>query len=124
MDKTAVNIEVANIIGDVYAIEATEGKKVFSMIKKAFEENKKVVLSFLNIKILTTAFLNTAIGELYNDKTGFSEEFIRANLKIENMNESGIVMLKRVVETAKLRYNDPDFYKKLQQSVDEILEQG
>ena len=124
MDKTAVSIEVANIIGDVYAIEATEGQKVFSMIKKALEENKKVVLSFLNIKILTTAFLNTAIGELYNDKIGFSEESIRENLKIENLNESGIVMLKRVVETAKLRYNDPDFYKKLQQSAEEILEQG
>ena len=123
MDKTAVNIEIANIIGDVYAIEATEGQKVFAIIKKAFDENRKVVLSFLNIKILTTAFLNTAIGELYNNKNGFSEAFIRENLKIENINESGIVMLKRVVETAKLRYNDPDFYKKLQQSVDEILEQ-
>ena len=120
MNKTAVNIEVANIIGDMYAIESTEGQKVFSMIKKAFDEDKKVMLSFLNIKILTTAFLNTAIGELYKDS---SEEFIRENLKIENINESGIVMLKRVVETAKLRYNDPDFYRKLQQSAEEILEQ-
>ena len=120
MNKMAINIEVANIVGDVYAIEAAEGQKVFSMLKKAFEENRKVVLSFLNIKILTTAFLNTAVGELYRD---FSEEFIRENLKIENLNESGIVILKRVVETAKLRYNDPDFYKKLQQSVEEILEQ-
>jgi hypothetical protein len=123
MNKTTINIEIANIIGDVYAIEAAEGQKVFSMVKKAFEENRKVILSFLNIKILTTAFLNTAIGELYNNTDGFSEKLIRENLRIENLNESGIVMLKRVVETAKLRYNDPDFYKKLQQSVDEILEQ-
>ena len=120
MNKMAVNIEVANIVGDVYAIEATEGQKVFSILKKAFEENRKAVLSFLNIKILTTAFLNTAIGELYRD---FPEEFIRENLKIESLNESGIVILKRVVETAKLRYNDPDFYKKLQQSAEDILEQ-
>jgi len=119
-NKVEVNIEVANIIGDFYAIEATEGQKVFSMIKKVFEENKKVVLSFLNIKILTTAFLNTAIGELYRD---FSEELIRENLKIETMSDSGIIKLKKVVDTAKLRYNDPDFYKKLQQSAEEILEQ-
>jgi hypothetical protein len=70
--------------------------------------------------MLTTAFLNTAIGQLYKD---FSEEFIRENLKVENMTETGKIILKRVVDTAKLRYNDPDFYKKLQQSVDEILEQ-
>jgi len=120
MSETKINIEVANIIGDVYAIEAAEGQKVFSMIKKAFEENKQVMLSFLNIKILTTAFLNTAIGELYRD---FTEDFIRQNLKIETMSESGIIKLKKVVDTAKLRYNDPDFYKKLQQSAEEILEQ-
>jgi len=120
MNKTTINIEIANIIGDVYAIEATDGQKVFLMIKKAFEADKKVILSFLNIKILTTAFLNTAVGELYKD---FSEDFIREYLKIENLNESGIVIFKRVVETAKLRYNDPDFYKKLQQSAEEILEQ-
>ena len=115
-----VNIEIANIIGDVYAIENTEGQKVFFMIKKAFDEKKKILLSFLNIKILTTAFLNTAIGELYNY---FSEEFIRENLKIEYLNDAGVIKLKKVVEIAKLRYNDPDFYKKLKQSAEEILEQ-
>jgi hypothetical protein len=115
-----VNINIANIIGDVYGIEAAEGQKVFSLIKRAFEEKRKVVLSFLNIEILTTAFLNTAVGELYRD---FSEEEIKANLKLENLNEAGRIKLKKVVEIAKLRYNDPDFYKKLQQSVDDILEQ-
>ncbi|MDR1699308.1 MAG: STAS-like domain-containing protein [Prevotellaceae bacterium] len=118
MNKTDINMEVATIIGDVYAIEAKEGQKVFAIIKKAFEENSKVVLSFLNIKIVATAFLNAAIGELYRD---FSEEYIRENLKFENLNESSIVKLKKVVDTAKLRYNNPDFYKKLQQSVEEIL---
>ena len=121
MNKTEINIEVASVIGDEYAVEASEGQKVFSMIQKAFEENRKVVLSFLNIKILTTAFLNAAIGELHNNKNGFSEEFIKENLKIENLNESAIVKLKKVIDTAKLRYNDPDFHAKLQKSVEEIL---
>ncbi|MDR2824577.1 MAG: STAS-like domain-containing protein [Prevotellaceae bacterium] len=114
-NKTDVNIEVANIIGDVYAIEAAEGQKVFSMLKKAFEENKKVVLSFLNVKIMTTAFLNTAIGELYGVKE-FSEEFIKTNLRIENMTDAGKIMLKKVVENATIRYYDPDFYEKLKQT--------
>jgi len=118
MNETDVNIKAIAIIGDEYAVEAVEGQKVFLIIKQAFEENKKVVLCFLNVKMLTAAFLNHAIGELYRD---FSEEFIQENLKIENLNESGIVKLKKVVDTAKLRYNDPDFYEKLQQSVEEIL---
>jgi hypothetical protein len=114
----AVNIKTTVIIDDVHAVEAVEGQKVFSMIKEAFEENKKVVLCFSDIKILTAAFLNHAIGELYSH---FSEEFIQENLKIENLNESNTVKLKKAVDIAKLRYNNPDFYKKLQQNVEEIL---
>ena len=118
MNRTDVNIEVTKIIGDEYAVEATEGQKVFSIIKKAFEENKKVVLCFLDIKMLTATFLNHAIGELYSH---FSEEFIQENLKIENLNESSTIKLKKAVDTAKLRCNNPDSYEKHRLCVEEIL---
>jgi hypothetical protein len=117
MDNLIIN--VVNIIGDVYGVEAEEGQKVYDLIRKAFAENRKVVLSFLNIEMLTTAFLNTAVGQLYKD---YSEEKIRGNLYVENMTDSGKVILKRVVDTAKLYYNDPDAFRRLQQSIDEILE--
>lgn len=65
MENTTINI--VNIIGDVFGIEAEDGQKVFEMIVKAFKEKKKVILSFQNIEMLTTAFLNTAVGQLYKD---------------------------------------------------------
>jgi len=120
MNQSTIHIQVANIIGNVYAVEAEEGQKVYELIKKAFEENRKVVLSFLNIEMMTTAFLNTAIGQLYKD---FSEESIRECLRVENITESGKVILKRVVDTAKLYYNDPDTFQRMQQSINEILNQ-
>jgi len=113
-------IQIANIIGDVYAVEAEEGQKVYEHIKKAFEENREVVLSFLNIEMMTTAFLNTAIGQLYRD---FSEEKVKEGLRVENISESGKVILKRVVDTAKLYYNDPDAFQRMQQSINDILKQ-
>jgi hypothetical protein len=119
MDKLEVKINVVNVIGDVYGVEAEEGQKIFDLVKKAFLEKRKVVLSFLNVEILTSAFLNTAIGQLYKD---FSEDEIRANLRVENISESGKVILKRVVETAKLFYHDKEAYQRWQQSIDEILE--
>ena len=64
---------------------------------------------------MTTAFLNTAIGQLYKD---FSEDFIKEHLSVEEMSESGLVSLKRVVETAKLYYKDPD---SIEQSIKDIL---
>jgi hypothetical protein len=119
MNQSIINIQVANIIGNLYAVEAEEGQKVYELIKKAIEENRKVLLSFLNIEMMTTAFLNTAIGQLYND---FSEEKIKENLSAENISDSGIAILKRVVDTAKLFYNDPDTFNRLQQSINEITD--
>jgi hypothetical protein len=117
MESSTINI--VNTIGDVYGVEADDGQKVYEFIKKAFAENRKVVLSFLNIEMLTTAFLNTAVGQLYRD---FSEEEIRENFRVANISESGKVILKRVVDTAKLFYKDPDTFQRLQQSIDEVLE--
>jgi len=118
MNQSIINIQVTNIIDHVYAVEAEEGQKLYELIREAFEEKRKVVLSFLNIEMMTAAFLNTAIGQLYED---FSEENIKENLSIENISESGKVMLKRVVDTAKLYYNNPEEFQRIQQNINEIL---
>lgn len=111
-----VTIKIVNTIGDVYGVEAEDGEKVFKLIAKAFLDKKKVDLSFQNIEMLTTAFLNTAVGQLYRD---FTEDFIKENLKVSDVTESGKVALKRVVDTAKLYYKDPEA---MQRSINEILE--
>lgn len=113
MESTTINI--VSTVGDSFCVEADDGQKVFELIKRAFDEKRKVTLSFLNVEMLTTAFLNTAIGQLYRD---FTEEKIKENLKVENLSESGKISLKRVVDTAKLFYNDRDA---LQRSINDIL---
>jgi len=115
-NMNSITINIVNTIGDVYGVEAEDGQKVFELILKAFNENKKVHLSFQNIEMLTTAFLNTAVGQLYKDH---SEDFIKANLSVSDLTESGKVALKRVVITAKLYYKDPEA---LQRSIDELTE--
>ena len=110
-----IKINIINIVGSPYCVEADDGQKIYNLIVKSFNDNKKVVLSFLNVELLTTAFLNTAIGQLYKD---FSEDFIREHLNIEEMSQSGLVSLKRVVETAKLYYKDPN---SIEQSIKDIL---
>lgn len=110
-----VRINVVNVIGDVFGVEADDGQKVFDLIIKVFDDKKRVYLSFENIEMLTTAFLNTAVGQLYKD---YSESFIRANLEVADLSDSGKIALKRVVETAKLYYRDPDALGK---SIDDII---
>jgi hypothetical protein len=109
-----ITINIVNTIGDVYGVEADDGQKVFELIVKALNDGKKVNLSFQNIEMLTTAFLNSAVGQLYKDHT---EEFIKENVKVSDISDSGKVALKRVVDTAKLYYKDPEALKR---SIDEM----
>lgn len=108
-------IHVFNVVGSGFCVEADDGQKVYGLIKKAFHEGRKIKLSFQNVEILTSAFLNTAIGQLYRD---FSEEEIKSSLSVENMLPEDKALLKRVTGTAKLYYKDPDG---MQKSINEIL---
>lgn len=114
MERTTISI--VNTIGDVYGVEAEDGEKVFELVKKAFDNGYKVILSFLNIEMLTTAFLNTAVGQLYKD---YPEDVIKKYLSVSDISDSGKVALKRVVDTAKIYYKDPGA---LERSIDDILE--
>lgn len=114
MESTTIN--VVNTIGDVYGVEAEDGQKIFELIKKALVSNHKVILSFVNVQMLTTAFLNTAVGQLYRD---FSEDEVKKKLAVADLSDSGKVALKRVVETAKIYYKNPDA---LEKSIKDILE--
>lgn len=113
MEKVTVNI--VNVVGDNFCVEAEDGQKVFELVSKAMNDGRRVSVSFLNVELLTTAFLNTAIGQLYRD---FSEEEIREKLSVESISKSGAVSLKRVVDTAKLYYKNPE---DIERSIKDIL---
>ena len=110
-----LTISVFNIVGNPFCVEADDGQKVYEMIKEALQKNRKVKVSFQNVEMLTSAFLNTAIGQLYKD---YSEIDIKKNLSVDNMLREDAALLKRVVNTAKLYYNDPE---KMEKSISDIL---
>jgi hypothetical protein len=109
-------ISVLNVVGSPFCVQADDGEKVFVLIKKALAERRPITLSFLNVEMLTSAFLNTAIGQLYRD---YTEEEVKTGLSVRDLSPSGAVALKRVVETAKLYYKDPDA---MERSIREITD--
>ena len=58
-----LRIDIFNIVGQKDCTLPEDGDKVFNSLKRALEENKKIVISFQNVEKLTTAFLNNAIGK-------------------------------------------------------------
>lgn len=117
MDNSARKF-VYQIVGNSICVEASDGKKVCEVILEFLKNKQEVVLSFLNVTMLTSAFLNSAIGVLYKD---FSEEEIRNCLKVEDLDQTDAALLKRVVDTAKMYYKDPE---RMEESVKEILEES
>ena len=103
--------------GNALCVEADDGQKVFKLVSKALSDGKEVTLSFKNVKMITTAFLNTAVGQLYRD---FSEELIKKSLSVADMSDDDKAQLKRVNATAKVFYNDP---QRMENSINEILEE-
>ena len=102
-------ILIFELVGSGICVSSDDGQKVHDQIAAAFREGKKVKLSFLNVDSLTSAFLNAAIGQLYGE---FSEEVIRASLAVAEMEQDDLALLKRVVETAKAYFSDPERFKK------------
>jgi hypothetical protein len=100
-----IAISVFEIVGSSLCVAADDGQKVYDRIEAALRGGRSVTVSFFNVTSLTSAFLNAAIGQLYGS---FSEEEIRAKLRVKDMQPDDLALLKRVVETAKQYFKDPE----------------
>ena len=104
-----VRISVFEIVGSALCVASSDGQKVFDRVSTALKEGARVTLSFRNVSSLTSAFLNAAIGQLYG---GFKEDEIRASLTVADMQRDDLVLLKRVVDTAKEYFKDPKRFER------------
>lgn len=109
-----ITIQITEIVGSDLCIASDEGQKIHDEVAKALREKRKVELSFLNVKTLTSAFLNAAVGQLYGE---FSEEIIKSGLFVSNIVQDDLALLKRVVDTAKEYFKDPSRFEATRKEV-------
>lgn len=107
MGKIKINIYA--IVGDSLCISSEDGNKVFKQITKALDMDKKIEISFLNVEMVTAAFLSSAIGQLYG--ANYTEEKLKKSLSAIDISNEHQFLLKRVIETAKLYYKDLIVYE-------------
>ena len=98
-------IYMRGVVGSGLCVASDDGQKIYEEIEKAFKAGKKVKLSFDGVDDLTSAFLNSAIGQLYGK---FSEQEIKEKLSISEgtATQENLVLLKRVVDRAKEFFKD------------------
>ena len=110
-----LKINVLEIVGNPLCVASDDGQKVCDAIARALKEKRRVEVSFRNIKSLTSAFLNAAIGQLYGM---FTPETIRQMVRVADMEKDDLGLLKRVVDTAKEYFKDPRHFR---QAVDDVM---
>lgn len=99
-----LTVSIFQTVGSALCVASGDGQKVYERLAASLQQGKSVSLSFYNVSILTSAFLNAAIGQLYGK---FSEEQIRSLLKVQDIQPDDLALLKRVIETAKQYFKNP-----------------
>lgn len=122
MSNKEIKINIYNEVGGSAAVSDTDGQKVFEKINKALKAGNSVVLDFLNIDMVISAFLNTAVGQLY--KENYDVEYLRNNVKATNMNNDDKEILATVLKRAKEYYQNPEYRKNLEEALKEELNNG
>ena len=74
-----LTVKVKTLIGTNTAAERESSKKVFKAINAGLEMGRKVRLSLEGMTVVTAAFLNEAVGQLY---FFYTQEFLRDHLEL------------------------------------------
>jgi hypothetical protein len=93
-----------------------DGQKIYDAIHEALQKGEAVTLDFKDVTQFASPFFNFAIGQLLKD---IEEVELRHLLHIENLNETGRLVVERVIENAAKYHGNKD-YRKI---VDDILEE-
>ncbi len=111
-----MTIDVEKIINKQIAVTTVEAKKVHDELEKAIETNDTITVSFENIKMLISHFLNISIGELYI--TNKNKWEILDNINYIGLSDDDLKLLKdRVIPSFKNNPTDKEKYIKIQEEI-------
>ena len=102
-------IKIDSLITLHQGVTPDEGKPINEQIRTLIEKGKVVEIDFSDVELMTTAFLNVVIGDLYKD---YSSDKLREKLRIKNISEDDARRIKKVTDTAKLFYSNKELFDK------------
>jgi small nuclear ribonucleoprotein (snRNP)-like protein len=98
-------IRVEDLIKSKVCISSERGEKLYEAIISAVRMGKKTYVSFDGITCISSAFLDSAIGELYNGE--FSKKELKEKISIIGLKEDDLFIMRRVAERAEEFFKNP-----------------
>ena len=111
-------IVIKDVLKTNLAVSSDKAIYISQLMHEAIEKEESIVLDFSGIKSLTTAFLNTSVGELYKD---YDSELLNKYIKFDTQTLSSLQMnkVRLVMSNSKEKYSEE--YKK---RIDEVTLHG
>lgn len=111
-------IVIRDIIKTDLAVTADKAQYLFQLLASKIKEENPVLLDFTDIRILTTAFLNIAIGELYRvEKSEILNKYI--SFDMDTMTNLQFSKIKMVMSNSKEKLS-----KKQEEEIEEVILHG
>lgn len=104
-----IKISLYEVLGKFELTFEHEGQVVYPLIAEAFNQGKKVVLSFEKVQLITWSFVTKAIGQLYEH---FSESQIQSCLQLVDISEEDLKFVHHVIEVKKDYLRDPETFNR------------
>ena len=90
-----MELMIKDIIGSDIASDNEQGDLIYNKIVSGVDNHEKqIFLDFSDLKLITTAFLNNAIGKLYKR---YNRQELKGLLKIKNIKDKNDLELLRLV---------------------------
>ena len=90
-----MELMIKDIIGSDIASNNEQGDLIYNKIVSGVDNHEKqIFLDFSDLKLITTAFLNNAIGKLYKR---YNRQELKGLLKIKNIKDKNDLELLRLV---------------------------
>lgn len=105
MSNTMIMLKISKEINNSLAVSSDDGNKIFRIIVPMLRNGETLELDFEGIDIMTSAFLNAAIGQLYSE---FKSEQLNSLLKLVNVADEDRSLIKKVIERAKEYFANKD----------------
>ena len=116
MPQTAT-IRVQEIINSSAAVTPDAGEILYDKILDNLKKETETYIDFANINYLTSAFLNSAIGQLYES---YTRDQLNHYLHVLNLSDNDLKIFKKVTNRARHFFNNEDSTRNnLKGSIDE-----
>ena len=104
---TPVTLKIGDLIASRNCVSASNGEKIYNKLAPLIESSIPVCLSFEGVRIVNTAFLNVAVGQLFGH---FAKDRIENLISYNGLSGPDMKFVERVMKNSEIYFSRKSAY--------------